>query len=84
MVELVVAVLLLELVVVASVSAMIAIERISRESTARSRVDSERWQAWHDSERGPACTGGPPAAAALVFPASPGRASLAVALRCGR
>ncbi len=84
LVELVVAVLLLNVVIMASLSAMLAVERISRDSTARSSVDAERWQAWHDSERAPACASGPPAAIPLTLPASPGRAPLALALRCGR
>ncbi|MEO5826043.1 MAG: hypothetical protein ABIR59_09160 [Gemmatimonadales bacterium] len=84
LVELVVAVLLLNVVTMASLSAMLAVERMSRDTTARSRVDAERWQAWHNSERAPACVSGPPAAASLVLPATPGRAPLALTLRCGR
>ncbi len=84
LVELVVAVLLLNVVIMASLSAMLSVERISRDSTTRSRIDAERWQAWHDSERSPACVSGPPTATRFVLPAGPGRAPLALALRCGR
>jgi hypothetical protein len=84
LVELVVALLLLELVGAAALAAALAADRIGRRAARGATADRERWETYRQTELARPCRGDSvPRASALLLPATPERASFAVTVRCG-
>jgi hypothetical protein len=85
LVELVVALVVLEIAGVASLAAALAAERLGRHAVAGSIVDAARWHDYRVREADTACVAaGTPDSVPLVFPDTPERPALVTVLRCGR
>ena len=84
LVELVVALLLLELAGAAALAAALTADRLGRRAGRGTAVDAARWEEYRRAETAASCRGEPaPRLTALQFPATPERESLAVVVRCG-
>ena len=84
LVELLVAVVILEVAIVSAIGAVIMVERVRRSTLAGASVDAARWSAWQAAERSAACRAGAAAAAPFTLPSSPERSALHATLACGR
>jgi hypothetical protein len=85
LIELIVALVILELAGAAALATALAVERFDRHAARGAADDAARWQSYRERETLPACTGAPaPDTVALLFPPTPDRPSLATVLRCGR
>lgn len=85
LIELIVALVILELVGAAALGAALAVERLDRHAARGTADDVARWQTYRARETLPSCTGAPALdTIALLFPATPDRPDLATVLRCGR
>lgn len=85
LIELMVALVILELVGAASLAAALAVERLGRHATQGSAVDAARWHDYRARETAPACAGAlAPDSVPLIFPATAERPAFATLLRCGR
>ena len=85
LVELIVALLILELVGAAALAAALTVERLGRHASQGAAEDAERWRSYREAETQPACVNlSAPDTVSLVFPPSPDRPGLATVLRCGR
>lgn len=84
-IELLVALLILEVAGAAALAAAFTAERFGRHATAGAAVDAARWRDYRTAETMLACAGAPvPDTVTLLFPATPDRQSFATAVRCGR
>lgn len=84
LIELVVALLLLELVGAAALAAALAADRLGRRAAKGATADQQRWEAYRQAEVASPCRGDSlPRASALLLPATPERAALAASVRCG-
>lgn len=85
LIEAVVALVIVEVAVVATAGALLQVELLRRRATGGAAADAARWQAWHSSLRAPSCRSAPvPVAVPLALPASPYRPPLPATLPCGR
>lgn len=85
LIELIVALVVLEVVGAASLAAALAAERLGRHAEHGGVVDAARWSDYRARETEPACVNAPaPDSIPLVFPVTPDRPALATLLRCGR
>jgi len=84
LVELVVAVLLIELAAVAALGTMLRVERQAQRTARGATADLARWHAYHQAWRSAPCTGGSPLAVLLDLPATPDRPAFPAILQCGR
>lgn len=85
LIELIVALVILELAGAAALAAALAVERFDRHAARGAADDAARWQSYREREILPSCTGAPaPDTIAISFPATPDRPSLDAVLRCGR
>jgi hypothetical protein len=85
LVELIVALVMLEIVAAASLAAALAAERLGRHAVTGSAVDAARWHDYRMRETDPACVAAAaPDSVPLVFPATPERSALVTLVRCGR
>jgi len=85
LIELIVALLVLEVVGAASLAAALAVERIGRHAERGGAVDAARWHDYRVREIDAACVDAPaPDSVPLVFPSTADRAALETLLRCGR
>lgn len=84
-IELLVALVILEIAGAAALAAAFTAERFGRHATAGAAVDVARWRDYRTAETIAACVGAPlPDTVALRFAPTPDRAALATAVRCGR
>jgi hypothetical protein len=84
LVELVVALVLLELAGAAALAGALTADRLGRRASRGAASDIRRWEEYRGAETALACRAEPmPRSAAIVFPATPERDSLTVAVRCG-
>ena len=85
LIELLVALILLQLTGAAVLAAVLTAERSSRHVASGVRTDAVRWTAYHAAEGDPACHDtGAPRADQQLFAGEEGRAPLPVTLGCGR
>ena len=85
LIELIVALVILELVGAAALAAALTAEHLDRHAARGAAADAARWQSYRVLETLPSCTAAPaPDTAAFLLPATPDRPSLATVLRCGR
>jgi Tfp pilus assembly protein PilV len=85
LIELIVALVILELIGATALAGALAVERLDRHAARGTADDAARWQSYRARETLPSCTGAPaPDTIALFFPATPDRPGLATVLRCGR
>jgi hypothetical protein len=85
LIELIVALVILEIVGAAALAAALAVERLDRHAARGAAEDAGRWQTYRARETLPSCTGASAVdTIALLFPATPDRPDLATVLRCGR
>ena len=84
LVELIVALVLLEVAGALALAAALSTERVSRHASLGSAEDQRRWEAYRAAELAPACvTAVTPAAVPLTLPATADRPALVTTLRCG-
>jgi hypothetical protein len=84
LVELIVALVLLELAGTFALAAAFSAERAGRRVAHGANEDRLRWEQYRTAEIAPACVGaGTPSATVLVFPATPERPAFAATVRCG-
>ena len=84
LVELVVALLLLELAGAAALAAALTAERLGSRAARGAEVDARRWEGYRTAETAASCRGeAAPRAVPLRFPATAERESLLVVVRCG-
>ncbi len=84
LVELIVALVLLEIAGTLALAAALSTERLSRHAAFGSAEDQRRWEVYRAAELAPACTSArAPTAVPLTLPATPDRPALATTLRCG-
>ncbi len=85
LVELIVALVMLEIVGAAALAATLAAERLGRHAVAGSTADAARWHDYRARETDPACVAAAtPDSVPLVFLATPERSALVTLVRCGR
>jgi hypothetical protein len=85
LVELIVALVLLELAGAAALATALTAERLDRHATRGAAVDAMRWESYRALETLPSCTGSPaPDTIAILFPVTPDRPGLETVFRCGR
>ena len=84
LVELVVALVLLELAGAAALAGALTADRLGHRASRGARSDNLRWEVYRGAETAPACRTGPASRfAVMVLPATPERDSLTLAVRCG-
>ncbi len=84
LVELIVALVVLEIVGAASLAGALITERLGRHAATGSAVDAARWHDYRTRETDSACVNsGLPDSVPLVFPATPERSMLVTVVRCG-
>lgn len=84
LVELVVALLLLELAGAAALAAALTAERLGGRAARGAEVDARRWEVYRGAETAASCRGeAVPRVAPLRLPATAERESLLVVVRCG-
>lgn len=85
LIELIVALVILELVGAASLAAALAVERLGRQAAHGGADDAARWHDYRLRETATACVGAPtPDSVPLVFPPTADRPAFETLLRCGR
>ena len=85
LIELIVALVILELAGAAALATALMAVRLDRHATRGAADDANRWERYRTQEITPACTGAPLAdTVPLLLPATPDRPSFPTALRCGR
>ena len=85
LIELIVALVILEIAGTFTLAAVLSIERAGRRAALGAAQDRLRWESYRAAEVSPACAGlGPPTAVPFLLPATPERPALATQLRCGR
>jgi Tfp pilus assembly protein PilV len=85
LVELIVALVVLEIVGVASLAGALAAERLGRHAAQGSAIDAVRWHDYRARETETTCVAASaPDSVRLLFPATPDRPALETLLRCGR
>ena len=83
--ELLVALLLLELIGLGALSAALTADRIGRRLGLVSQTDAERWARLREAEVAPACADSlAPRLGSVTWPAVAERPAATVAIRCGR
>lgn len=84
LVELLVALLILEVAGILALTGALTLERLGRHARDGGSTDRARWEGYRAAEVAPACTGaGAPTAVALTLPATAERPVLATIVRCG-
>ena len=84
MIELVVALLLLELAGAAALAAALSADRLGQRAARGTAADRGRWEEYRQAETASACRDETvPRPAGMFFPATPERESLGVVVRCG-
>ncbi|MEP6590943.1 MAG: hypothetical protein ABJC19_07155 [Gemmatimonadota bacterium] len=84
LVELVVALLLLEIAGLAALTAALTADRLGRRAAVGSATDRERWERYRAAEVLPSCRGAAvPDSTVLRFAATEERDSLTALVRCG-
>ena len=85
LIELLVALVLLEIAGTFALAAALSIERASRRAALGAARDQARWESYRAAEVAPACVGAvTPTAVPFALPATPERPAMATLLRCGR
>lgn len=85
LIELIVALVVLELAGAAALAAALTAERLDRHATRGAAEDAARWQRYRELETLPSCVNAPvPDTIPLVFPPTVDRPTLPTAGRCGR
>lgn len=85
LIELVVALLLLELAGAAALAAALSADRLGRRAARGAAVDISRWEEYRRAETaGPCRSESVPRQTALLLPTTTDRESLAVVVRCGQ
>lgn len=85
LVELLVALLILELAATAALAGALTVERVRRRGERGATTDAARWEAYRSAERATGCAGAAtPQALSTTFAATAERPSLAASIRCGR
>ena len=85
LIELIVALVILELVGAASLAAALAVERLGRHAEGGGVVDAARWHDYRVRETETACVNAlTPDSVPLAFPATADRPALETLVRCGR
>jgi Tfp pilus assembly protein PilV len=85
LIELIVALVILEVVGASSLAAALAIERLGRHASHGSADDAARWHDYRAAETRVGCAQATaPDSIPLVFPLTADRPALATLLRCGR
>ncbi|MES2305561.1 MAG: hypothetical protein V4558_08635 [Gemmatimonadota bacterium] len=85
LVELVVALLLLELAGAAALAAALTADRLGRRAQSASATDADRWERYRAAETAASCrNAAAPRATSLLLPESADRDSLRLVVRCGR
>ena len=85
LIELIVALVVLEIIGAAALAAALTAARIDRHAVGGAVDDASRWHDYRAAETAAECVGAlTPDSVPLVFPATPDRPPLATALRCGR
>jgi Tfp pilus assembly protein PilV len=85
LIELIVALVILEVVGAASLAAALAVERLGRHAAHGAADDAARWHDYRARETEAACAGAPvPDSVPLVFPQTTDRPAFEALLRCGR
>lgn len=85
LVELMVALVILEIVGAASLAAALTVERVGRHAAGGAADDALRWHDYRAREIDALCTGAPaPDSVPLRFAATADRPALETLLRCGR
>lgn len=84
LVELLVALIILEIAGAAALATALTAERLGRHAQSGGIADAIRWQAYRQAERDSSCTAMPlPDSVALDFAATADRPGLATTVRCG-
>jgi Tfp pilus assembly protein PilE len=84
LVELIVALVVLELAGTMALAAALTIERSGRRAAAGAAEDRSRWERYRAVEVAPACAGSTaPLAVPLDLPSTPERPALSTTVRCG-
>jgi hypothetical protein len=84
LVELIVALLVLEVAGTLALAGALAVQRIGRQQDRATTGHQERWQRYREAELSPACTAAPtPSAVPLTLSDSSGRPALEATIRCG-
>ncbi|HEY3933614.1 MAG TPA: hypothetical protein VGL65_03270 [Gemmatimonadales bacterium] len=84
LIELIVALVLLECIGAAALATALAVERLDRHAMGGAMTDAARWEEYRDAETGSTCAGtDTPDTGATVFPATADRPALSVTWRCG-
>lgn len=85
LVELIVALVVLEIAGAAALAAALTAEHIDRRATRGAAADVARWQAYRVAETAAGCTAAPnPDTIVVTYPVTPERPALATLVRCGR
>ena len=85
LVELIVALVILEIIGSAALAAALTVERLGRHARDGAAEDAARWRSYRAAETSNGCvTATAPDTIALVFPATPDRPQLNTTVRCGR
>ena len=85
LIELVVALVLLEIAGTFALAAALSIERVGRRAALGAAQDRARWESYRAAEVSPACVQlGTPTAVPFSLPATPERPALVTQLRCGQ
>ena len=85
LVELIVALVILEIVGAAALAGALTVERFNRHAVQGATADVSRWQDYRVAETQASCVAAPaPDSIPLRFPATPDRPGLATVVRCGR
>jgi hypothetical protein len=84
LVELIIALVLLECIGAAALATALAVERFDRHARAGAAADAARWAEYRRAETAPACvTAADPDTGVAILPATADRPSLNVVWRCG-
>lgn len=85
LIELLVALVLLEIAGTFALAAVLSIERASRRAALGAAQDRARWESYRAAEVSPACIQtGNPTVVPFSLPATPERPAMATLLRCGQ
>jgi hypothetical protein len=85
LVELIIALLILEIAGAGALAAAFTVERLGRHAAGGAAEDAARWQAYRERETASECVAAPaPDTVPLAFPATPDRPAFITEQRCGR
>ena len=85
LVELIVALVILEIVGAAALAAAFTVERLNRRSSDGAATDAARWHDYRAAETSPGCVAAArPDSVPLAFTATVARPALSALIRCGR